>query len=108
MNTSTTIRLELGIDPQKFIQQVQLNNQMVEEQIAQGIERALNDLCEGDNLVQLVREATKTQILEIVNRSVSSWQTKSKIENLVSEKIGKKVEEYADKIADKVTASLNS
>lgn len=108
MEKSVSVRLELGIDPQNFIQQVRLHNQMVEEQISKGIELALNDLCEGDNLVQLVRETTKTQISEIVKRSVNSWQTKSKIENLVSEKIGKKVEEYADKIADKVTASLNS
>ena len=103
-----TIRLELGINAQKFIQQVQLHHGTIEEQIAKGIELALNDLCEGDNFVQSVREATKLELSKIVNKAVFSWETQNKIEKLVAEKISKKVESYADTIAEKVTASLGS
>lgn len=106
MEQLATIRLELGINAQKFIQQVQLHHGTIEEQIAKGIELALNDICEGDNFVQSVREHTKIQLSEIVNRAVLSWETRQKIEKLVAEKIGKKVEEYADTIAEKVTSNL--
>lgn len=106
MNELVNIRLELGINAQKMIQQVQLNNGSVESQIAKGIELALNDLCEGDNFVQSVREATKLELSKIVNKAVFSWETQSKIEKLVAEKISKKVEAYADTIAEKVTANL--
>lgn len=102
----TTIKLELGINAQKFIQQVQIYHGAVEEQIAKGIELALNDLCEGDNFVQSVRVATKQELSKIVNKVVFSWETQSKIEKLVAEKISKKIETYADTIAEKVTASL--
>jgi polyribonucleotide nucleotidyltransferase len=108
MEQLATIRLELGINAQKFIQQVQLHHGTIEEQIAKGIELALNDLCEGDNFVQSVREATKQELSKIVNKAVFSWETQSKIEKLVAEKISKKVEAYADTIAEKVTASLGS
>lgn len=106
MEQLATIRLELGINAQKFIQQVQLHHGTIEEQIGKGIELALNDLCEGDNFVQSVREATKLELSKIVNKSVFSWETQNKIEKLVAEKISKKVEQYADTIAEKVTASL--
>ena len=108
MEQLATIRLELGINAQKFIQQVQLHHGTVEEQIGKGIELALNDLCEGDNFIQSVREATTLELSKIVNKAVFSWETQNKIEKLVAEKIGKKIEEYADKIAEKVTASLGS
>jgi hypothetical protein len=106
MEQLATIRLELGIDAQKFVQQVKLHHGTIEDQIAKGIELALNDLCEGDNFVQSVREATKEQLREIVNKSVLSWDTRHKIEKLVADKIGQKVEEYAEVIAEIVTSSL--
>lgn len=106
MNNLAEIRLELGINAQKFIQQVQLNHGTIEEQIGKGIELALNDLCQGDNFVEQVREATKIELSKIVQKAVFSWETQSKIEKLVAEKISKKVEKYADEIAEKVTANL--
>jgi len=101
-----TIKLELGINAQRFIQQVQLNHGTIEEQIGKGIELALNDMCQGDNFVEIVREATKVELSNIVNKSVLSWDTRNTIEKLISEKISQKVGEYADEIAEKVTASL--
>lgn len=101
------IRFELGINAQKFIQQVQLYHGTIEEQIGKGIELALNDLCEGDNFVQSVREATKLELSKIVNKAFFSWQTQSKIEKLVAEKISQKIEKYADDIAEKIISALN-
>lgn len=108
MENTTTIRLELGISAQKFIQQVQLHNGTIEDQIAKGIELALNDITDGDNFIQAVRENTKVELAKIVNHTVSSWQIRNQIEKLIAEKIGKKIEEYADKIAEKVTSTLSN
>lgn len=106
MERLAEIRLELGINAQKFIQQVQLVNGTIEEQIAKGIELALNDLCEGDNFVQSVREATKLELSKIVNKAVFAYDTQRQIEKLVAQKISNKIEAYADTIANKITSSL--
>ena len=106
MEQLAKVRLELGINAQKFIQEVQLHHVNIEEQIAKGIELALNDICEGDNFVQSVREATKLELSKIVHKAVFAYDTQRQIEKLVAEKIGKKVEAYADAIAEKITASL--
>jgi len=102
----TEIRLELGINAQKFIQQVQINNESIEEQIAKGIQLALDDITAGDNFVQQIRQATKEELASIVNKHVMSWEVRSKIEKYVAEKISQKVEEYADKIAEQVCSTL--
>lgn len=103
----STIRLELGINAQKFIQQVQLNNELIETQIQKGIELALDDIAQSDNFIEIIRENTKTELQMIVNKAVMSWEVRSKIEKMVAEKIGKKIEEFAEKIAEKVTSSLD-
>ena len=100
------VRVELGINAQKFIQQVQINNQTIEEQIAKGIELAINDIAEGDNFVEAIRHNTKKELENIVNQSVMSWEIKNKITKLVAEKIEARVEAYADQIAENVTSSL--
>ena len=106
MENISTIRLELGINAQKFIQQVQIHNETIETQIAKGIELALEDITNSDNFIQAIRESTKKELSEIVNNAVFSWNVRNKISKLVEERIGKKVEEYADKIAEQVTKSL--
>jgi polyribonucleotide nucleotidyltransferase len=106
MEQLVNIRLDLDINAQKIIQQVQLHNGNVEDQIAKGIELALNDLCEGDNFVQQIREATKVELSKIVHRAILKWDTQQAIEKAVSEKIAKKIEEYADRVAEQVTANL--
>ena len=103
---NVNIRLELGIDARKFIQQVQIYNGLVEDQIAKGIELALNDLLLEDNFIQLVRQNTKTELVNIVNKAVISYDTRLRIEKIVAEKIGEKINEYADDIAEKVTSGL--
>ena len=105
MNT-VEIRLELGIDAQRFIQQVQVNNQSIEEQIAKGIELALDDIVKGDNFIQSIRHNTKKELEGIVNKTVMSWELRSKITKLVSQKVEAKVEAYADQLAEKITSSL--
>lgn len=106
MENLTHIRIELGISAQKYIQQMQINNELIEKQITKGIELALNDLLIEDNFVQNVREMTKLELRNIVNKAVLSWEVKNKISKLVEEKIGKKIETFADGIAEKVTQSL--
>jgi hypothetical protein len=106
MDNYSHIRLELGIDAQKFVQQVQINNQRIEKQIAKGIELAIKDITEGDNFVQTIRHNTKKEIEIIVNKAVMSWEVKSKITELIKEKVEAKVKAYADKIAENITSSL--
>lgn len=107
MENQTSIRLELGINAQKFIQQVQLNNKVIEDQIQKGIELALNDIVENDNFIEIIRASTKKELRDIVNKSVMSWEVRDKISKMVEAKIGEKIDQFADKIAEKVTASLS-
>ena len=102
----TSIKLELGIDARKFIQQVQLQNKVIEYQISKGIELALNDITDNDNFVEAIRQSTKNELEMIVNRAVMSYEIKRKISQLVEEKIGEKIEKYAEEIATKMTDSL--
>lgn len=107
MENLATVNVELGINAQKFIQQVQLNNIEIESQISKGIELALEDITSGDNFIQVIRQNTKKELIDIVNKSVMSWEIRNKISKIVEQKIGEKIDLFANEIADKVTSSLN-
>lgn len=104
--TPVQIRLELGISAQKMVQHVQMHNENIEQQISKGIELAIRDLTEGDNFVNQVRESTKVELKRIVHQAIVKYDTQRAIEKAVSEKIAKKIEEYADSVAEQVTNNL--
>lgn len=108
MGPLANIRIELGIDARRIIQQVQLDNQIIEEHVVKGIELALKDFAEGDAFVQHIRQATKDELASIVNKQVLSWEFRSRVSKMLEEKISKKVEEYGDMIAERVTSSLKT
>jgi hypothetical protein len=107
MDNFTTIRLELGIDARRFIQQVQVHNELIEDQIAKGIELALNDLSENDNFIQAVRESTKRELINLTSSHIFSYELKKKIEEAIREKVAKKISEYSDRIGEKIEGVFN-
>lgn len=102
----TTIRLELGIDAQKFMQQVQIYNQGMEAEVSKGIQMALDEIIADDNFALLIKNRTKEAIENIAYKVVMSWEIKDAIYKMINERVNKKVEEYADRIAEKITKSL--
>lgn len=106
MDNISKIRLELGINAQRYIQQIEINNQFIEDQISKGIELALDDIANSDNFIQMIRQNTVSELRDIVNKAVMSWEIRNKISKMVEEKIGEKLNAYADKIADRIVGSL--
>jgi hypothetical protein len=100
------INLELGIDARRMMQQVQLENKHLEEQISKGIELALNDLAEGDNFIEHVREQTKLELANIVNRAIMSFDVRHAVTKAINEKMAKKMEEYAEQISEQMIKKL--
>lgn len=106
MDNTTSLRIELNISAQKISQMVMINNEGIEQQISKGIEMAINDLMDGDNFIEKVREATKQELALIVNKSVMSWEVKNSISKMISEKVNEKIEAYADQLASVITSNL--
>jgi len=100
------IRLDLGIDARRMMQQVQLENKHLEEKISKGIELALNDLAEGDNFIEHVREQTKLELANIVNRAIMSFDVRQAVTKAINEKMAKKIEEYAEQISEQMIKKL--
>ena len=106
MRDLTTLRIDLGINAQQIAQQVMIENKHIEKQIAEGIQLALDELSNEDNFVQMIKEGTKNEIQRIIKQSVCSWELKSKIEKAVTEKMGEKINSYAENVADKILKNL--
>lgn len=106
MNRGIDLRLELGIDAQKFTQQVIVQNDKIEQLIGEGINKAMEDIIDSAQFVEMVRQKTKEGIFEVVNRAVLSWDVKMKIQKAVEEKLGKKIDEYSEQLADKIISTI--
>ncbi|MCP4761119.1 MAG: hypothetical protein GY870_05005 [archaeon] len=107
MRNLSSIKLELGIDATQIIHQVQIDNVLIENQIKKGIELALSDLTKEEKFVNIIRENTKKELASIVNSAVMKWEVRNKISKMVEKRIGDKIEEYADTIAEKMISGLS-
>ena len=103
---NTQIRIELGIPAQQIINQLQLNHKVIEKEIERGIQEAINELCESDNLVKIVKSKTKEEVTNIINRAVMSYDLQNQIQKVISSKIQSKIESYADAVVEKLNLNL--
>lgn len=106
MDNMVSLRIELGISAQRIIQQLTLDHKTIEEQVQKGVELALDELLEGDSLVNHIKRGTKQAFSEAINSVLVGWEFKSKMEEAIQKKMAEKIEEHANKIAAKIAAEL--
>lgn len=107
MYEGVNIKLELGINAQKFIQQVQMHHEQLETQIEEGVKLALDDLSK-ENFVEYIRQTTLKEFKSVISSQITSYQFRQKIEKTIFEKIDLKLDKYAEEIAEKVTENIKN
>lgn len=106
MNGMTTIKIELGIDARHILQQVQLYNKTIEEQVQRGVELALEELADTDKFALMIKDAVIKDLLDVTHRAVASYEMRDKVAKALNDRVNKRLEEYADQLADKIIAAL--
>lgn len=108
MRENTIIKIELGLAAQKIIQQLHFSNEVIERDIAAGIEKAFANLGVGtDAFIENVARTAEDAIHQAVIYSVNSWSVKSKIAESVEKAISDKLDGYCKKIADQVVKDFS-
>lgn len=106
MEPNATLRIELTAFAGKLLSQLHIENSNIEEQIKKGLELAIDDICKEDNLVNYIRTVAKDEIHQMIRREVFSWELKNRIRDLISSKMEAKLQEFSDKMTDKVINAL--
>ena len=102
-----TMQLALNIDAQKFIQQVQMNNQMVEEEVQKGLDNAFAELSQDGTIEKMIKEAVKRNIMDSFSRWIFQSNIRTKVEKQLTEKLSAKIDKYTDNIVNKLADKLN-
>ncbi len=106
MDDLTTIRIELGIQAQKIMSHVQINNETIQDKIQEGIEKGLTELLVDENFVNIISEATKKQVYELIDKYSFGYDLKQAVSKAMQTKVMNKMDEYADKLAERVAEIL--
>lgn len=106
MENQTSIRLELGIDARRIMQHVRIDNHRIEDQLEKGIQLAIDDLTE-DNFIETIRQTAKDEIKRIVTKELLSFNFQDEIIKSLRESARKSIEQYSDKLSNKITESLS-
>lgn len=106
MDNLTTLRIDLGINAQKVMQQLQVHNLNIEAEVEKGLQMAFDEIATDDNFALKIKNETKAHIESICHQAIMSWEVKNKITKFIEEKVGNKISEYADRIAENITSSL--
>lgn len=107
MEHLNTVKLELGINAQRFMQQVMINNQKMEEQIEAGIKLALDEISNTENFTLLIKDKTIAAISSLVTEATFGWDLRKKIQKAIDDQIQQKINEFAEKVAQSVLKGMN-
>lgn len=103
MEEIVKLNLELDICAQKIIQQIKFHNENIENLIAKGLEKAINDLSSSDeSFINYVAETTKKELDKIIKNILTDWTLQNKIRDKFQNIIENKVEDIADDLLKKL------
>ena len=106
MKDITTLKVDLGINAQQIAQQVMIHNKAIEEQIALGIQNAIDEITDEEGFIGYVKEGTKKAINDAIHSAIHSWNFKQKVQNAINERLEEKIKDYAEEVANKVLKDL--
>lgn len=106
MDSLATIKVDLGINAQRFVGQFMSNNKQLEEVISKGIDRALTELLTEENFEQIIVDNTKSEIMQVMKNAVSDWSVQYKLKEAVGKAVEKKIQLVADDWAEKALKNI--
>lgn len=102
-----TMQLALNIDAQKFIQQVQLNNSLLEDEVQKGLDKAFEELSKDGTVEKMIFEAVRRNIMDSFSRWVFQSDIRTKVEKQLSQKLSDKIDKYTSTIVNELAEKLN-
>jgi glutamate-1-semialdehyde aminotransferase len=102
--TEINLRVELGLNAQKIIQEVRLHNASTEELIARSIEKALDSLTSDATLQEQIDRLVRQGIINMVTSFTNSFE----FNNLIREQLKAAVVSNGDAIAALIVKSMSS
>lgn len=93
------LNIDLRIPPQNFISQYQLHSQDIQNRVQKGIELAIKDVFEDEEkITNLVRESARKQILDLIQKDLIDYSTKSKVREIFQNKISENIENLLEQV----------
>jgi len=100
------MQLALNIDAQKFIQQVQINNQMLEDEVQKGLDKAFEELSKDGTIETMIKDCVKKNIMDGFSRWVFQSDIRTKVEKQITTKLSEKIDAYTDSIVSELADKL--
>lgn len=101
------MQLALNIDAQRFIQNLQINNQALEEQVQTGLDKAFEELSKDGVIEQMIVDTAKKNILDAFSHWVLKAKIQRQVEEQISNKLSVKIEAYTTTLVDELAEKLN-
>ena len=101
------MQLDLKIDAQKFVQQVQVYNEEVEQQVQAGLDAAMKELSDDGTIEKMIQDAVKKNIMDSFSRWVFQSDIRSKIEKQLTSKMNDRIETFTTTLINELAEKLN-
>jgi len=101
------MQLSLNIDAQKFIQQVQVRNEMLEQEVQKGLDKAFEELSKDGTIEKMIQEAVRKNIMDSFSRWVFQSDIRKNVEKQISDKLSDKINIYTDRLVSELAEKMN-
>jgi hypothetical protein len=102
-----TMQLALNIDAQRFIQQLKLNNEDVEAQVQNGLDKAFKELSQEGVIEQLIVDTAKKNIMDSFSKWIFQADIRKNIETQIQQKLAAKIDAYTTRLVDELAEKMN-
>lgn len=107
MKSEITLRVDLNIPAQQIISQLKLWNEDIEKQVEEGVNLAVKEIGEMENLPRLVADQVKKQFLDHINGHLITFETRRAIQESLGNIVTAKIQQYSEEVGERILAELS-
>lgn len=101
------MELALKIDTSRFVQQIQIQNEMLENEVQKGLDAAFEELSKDGTIETMIKDAVRKNIMDSFSRWIFQTDIRKNIETQITSKLSERIDTYTTEIIDKVAESMN-
>lgn len=101
------MQLALKIDTQRFTQQVQIQNEMLEGEIQKGLDKAFEELSKNGTIEEMIKAAVKKNIMDSFSRWIFQTDIRANVEKQITSKLSARIDSYTTSLINEVADKMN-
>lgn len=108
MNEPLRLRFDIELPARKLSAMILSEDKVIEQQIKEGVQLALDQLGDGKTVVEFVRDRVLQTTFDLIQNNLMNYNFQKKVYDMIEDGIRQRIQEHGYAIAEQIISKINN